>query len=56
MTANDLREMIENQSTQNAILSALNRGNHIEIHSSKEGLKVFECGKKLIVKKQVNNK
>ena len=55
MAMNDLQEVMKNPSIEKAANAALKRGNHIEVHSSKDGIKVFEVSKKLVATVKINN-
>lgn len=49
MATNDLQAVMKDPSVEKAVAAALSRGNHIEVHPSKDGVKVFEVSKKLVV-------
>ncbi len=55
MATNNLQDVMKDPSVEKAAAAALKRGNHIEVHSSKDGVKVFEVSKKLVATVKINN-
>lgn len=43
-----LQEVMKDPGISRVIIAALNKGNHIEFHESKDGIKVYEVSKKLV--------
>ncbi len=55
MATSNLQDVMKDPSVEKAAAAALKRGNHIEVHSSKDGVKVFEVSKKLVATVKINN-